>query len=219
MDGLAAISEEVVKTGRSLLEKGLVTGTWGNVSARLPGSGLVAITPSGRDYRLMTADDITVIDLQGAKVAGALNPSSEWPLHAAIYARRPDVGAVVHTHSVFASACAVARRAIPPVIEDLVQLVGGSIDVADYTLPGTMQLADNAVRALADKQAVLLANHGMVGCGQTLREAILVCELVEKAAQIYIYATQLGGAHILSDEDVAVMRGFYLEHYRKRQGG
>jgi len=213
-----AIKEEIVAIGRELLAKGLVSGTWGNVSARIEGSDDVAITPSGRDYRRLTADDVVVVDALGQVVAGGL-PSSEMLLHLAIYAKRRDILAVVHTHSVFASAFAVARRSIPPISEDQVQLIGGAVDVAEYALCGTAELAENAVQALADKQAVLLANHGMVGCGQTLAEAMLACELAEKSAQICIAANQLGGATVLQDEDVAVMRRFYLEKYRQRQGG
>ncbi|MDR3565856.1 MAG: class II aldolase/adducin family protein [Negativicutes bacterium] len=217
-DNLIAIQAEIVATGQTLLANRLVTGTWGNVSTRIPGGELVAITPSGRDYRSLTAEEIVVVDLQGQVVTGG-KPSSELPLHLAIYNRRRDVQAIVHTHSVFASACAVARKSIPPVIEDLIQLVGGAVDVAEYALPGTAELAENTVEALADKQAVLLANHGVIGCGATLGEAILACELVEKAAEIYLYANMLGGAEVLGDEDVAVMRRFYLEHYRQRQRG
>jgi L-fuculose-phosphate aldolase len=152
-------------------------------------------------------------------VAGALKPSSELPLHLAVYAARADVGAVVHTHSIFASACAAARRALPPVIEDLIQIAGGAVEVADYALPGTPELATNAVAALGDRQGALLANHGAVGCGRTADEALLACELIEKGAQIFIYANLLGGAQVLSDGDVAAMRRFYTEHYRRRQEG
>ncbi len=219
MNELTAVRAEVVKTGQAMLERGLVAGTWGNVSIRVPGAELVAVTPSGRDYRSLRPEDVAVVDMRGNRVAGELTPSTETPLHLAVYAARPDIGAVVHTHSVFASACAAARRPLPPVIEDLVQLSGGAIEVAEYALPGTAELAANAVAALADRQAVLLANHGVVGCGRTPAEALLACELVEKGAQIYIYANLLGGARVLSDGDVAAMRRFYVEHYRRRQEG
>jgi len=140
-------------------------------------------------------------------------------LHLAIYKARANVQAIIHTHSVFASACAVAHKNIPPIIEDLVQVVGGGVEVADYALPVTDMLAENIVVALGEKNAVLMANHGVVGCGQSLAEGLMVCELEKKAAQIYIYANQIGGAKVLSDEDVAVMHEFYVEYYRKRQQG
>ncbi|MCX7779708.1 MAG: class II aldolase/adducin family protein [Negativicutes bacterium] len=212
------ICENILAAGRTMLETGLVAGTWGNISARVPGLELVAVTPSGQDYRKLTPADIVFVTMRGQVVAGRLKPSSELPLHLAIYQARHDVQAVVHTHSVFASACAVARKAIPPIIEDLVQVIGGAVEVAAYALPGTKELADNAVAGLQRKNGVLLANHGVVGCGQSLREAMTACELIEKAARIYIYANSLGGAQLLSEKDVAVMHAFYLEHYR-RQGG
>lgn len=209
--------EQILAAGNELLDKGLVTGTWGNISVRLS-EQLFAVTPSGRNYLTLTADDIVIVNAAGDRVAGQLTPSSELPLHLAVYAARADIAAIVHTHSVFASACAVARRPIPPIIEDLVQLAGGEIAVAAYAPPGTAALAENAVRALAAKFAVLLANHGVVACGKTLREAVTAAALVEKAAQIFSWAQLLGGAVPLSDEDITAMHHFYLEHYRQRQG-
>lgn len=210
---------EVVEAGIRLLNKGLVAGTWGNISTRIAGTDLIAVTPSGRDYRGLKETDIIIIDSAGHIIDGNLKPSSEVPMHLSIYQARPDVGAIVHTHSIFASSCAVARKAIPPIIEDLIQVAGGSIDVADYALPGTGRLAQNVVSGLGSKRAVLLANHGVVCCGNNLDEAMLGCELVEKAAKIYIFAAQIGGAVSLGNEDVKIMHDFYLEHYRRRQEG
>jgi len=208
----------ILSAGIDLLDKGLVTGTWGNISVKIPNSTWIAVTPSGRNYRTMREDDVVIVDQRGKTVSSTLKPSSELPLHLAVYQARADVQAIVHTHSIFASACAVARKDIPPIIEDLVQIVGGSVNVARYGFPGTESLADYAVDGLGDKQAVLLANHGMIGCAPSLSEALMVCELVEKAASIYIYAQQLGGAQELAEDDVLRMRQFYLEHYRLRQG-
>ena len=219
MNDTAKIKAEVLHIGHTLLDKGLVAGTWGNISARIPETQLVAVTPSGKNYREITVDDIVIVDITGAVIEGQFKPSSELPLHLAVYHSRNDIQAIVHTHSVFASACAVAHKSIPPIIEDLVQLTGGSVDVANYALPGTDLLAQNVVQALGIKNAVLMANHGVVGCGQTLAEAMMACELVEKAAQIYIYANQIGGAQILSNDDIDVMHNFYVEYYSKRQQG
>lgn len=214
---MQSLRTSIVKAGVSLLDDGLVTGTWGNISVRAD-ECLFAVTPSGRGYRTLQPEDIVVVTADGTPVEGSLRPSSELPLHLAIYQARPDIGAIVHTHSTFASACAVARRAIPPIIEDLVQAVGGEVSVAPYALPGTCELGCGAVDALADKYAVLLANHGAVACGKTLSEAMLVAQLIEKAAQIFCWAHTLGGAVPLSAEDVAGMHRFYLEHYRQRRG-
>ena len=219
MHPITKIKSEVLKGGQALVDKGLVAGTWGNISVRIPETKWIAVTPSGKGYHEITVDDIVIVDAVGTVIEGQFKPSSELPLHLAVYQARTDIQAIVHTHSVFASACAVAHKNIPPIIEDLVQLTGGSVDVAAYALPGTEQLAQNIVKTLGNKNAVLMANHGVVGCGQTLDEAMLACELVEKAAQIYIYANQIGGAQHLSNEDIDVMHKFYVEYYSKRQQG
>lgn len=213
-----AVQEEIVAMGHKLIERGLVVGTWGNISCRAA-EGVIAVTPSGRDYLSLKAKDIVLVNLSGRVLEGELAPSSELPLHLATYLNRPEVHGIVHTHSLFASACAVARREIPPIIEDMIQVVGGSVDVAPYALPGTDELAAGAVKTMGRKNAVLLANHGVIGCGTTLSEALLACELVEKSAQILVYAQSLGGAVPLSDDDVASMHQFYEQHYRLRQGG
>jgi L-fuculose-phosphate aldolase len=212
------VQAEIIAVGHKMIHSGLVTGTWGNISSRVD-AATIAITPSGRNYLSLQAADIILVDQAGNRVAGILPPSSELPLHLALYRTRSDIQAIVHTHSVFASACAVAQKAIPPIIEDLVQVVGGSVDVAPYALPGTLELAAGVVKSLGNKNAVLLANHGVLGCGTNLPEALLCCELVEKAAQIFIYAQTLGGAISLSDADTLVMHQFYNEQYRYRQGG
>lgn len=219
MNHTERIKTEILTVGCMMLDKGLVAGTWGNISSRIPGTEFIAVTPSGKGYREITVTDVVVVDATGTIIEGRFKPSSELPLHLAIYSARPDIQAIIHTHSVFASACAVAHKGIPPIIEDLVQLSGGSVDVAAYALPGTDALAQNVVAALGKKNAVLMANHGVVGCGQSLAEGMLACELVEKAAQIFIYANQIGGAQSLSDEDIEVMHKFYVEYYSKRQQG
>ncbi|MBC7323873.1 MAG: class II aldolase/adducin family protein, partial [Moorella sp. (in: Bacteria)] len=144
--------------GRRLVEERLVVGTWGNISIREDDGQLFVITPSGMPYECIKPEDTVIVNFAGEVVEGDRKPSTETPLHSAIYQARPDVGAVVHTHSTYAGACAVARVPLPPITEDLVQIAGGGVDVAEYALPGSTQLAENALRALGDKNAVLLAN-------------------------------------------------------------
>lgn len=209
------IKSQIIRTGSSLLAKKLVTGTWGNISSRVPNSDYIAITPSGRNYLTLVPNDIVLVDERGTVIEGNLKPSSEMEVHLSIYRVRKDVNAVIHTHSVFASACAVAGKPIPPIIEDLVQNVGGSVDLAQYALPGTKKLAHQVLAALGSKNAALMANHGVVCCGHSLDECMLASELVEKAAQIYIYANTLGNVQVLSPDDIDVMHKFYLTDYRQ----
>ncbi|KXB07955.1 aldolase, partial [candidate division MSBL1 archaeon SCGC-AAA382M17] len=172
---LAKEREEVVQAGLEVYERGLVAGTWGNISSRLEKDReKFAITPSGMDYREVEKSDIVILNLNGEKVEGDKKPSSEKKLHIHIYKSRDDINSIVHSHSIYASAIAVARRDIPPIIEDMVQIVGGNVETADYKLPGTDDLAEAALDALSNKKAALLANHGVVALGEDMKEALKV---------------------------------------------
>ncbi|NLY31759.1 MAG: class II aldolase/adducin family protein [Firmicutes bacterium] len=206
---------QVVEYGRQMARAALAVGTWGNISCRLPGN-LMAITPSGMEYEALEPKDIVIMDLEGNCLEGECKPSTEQPLHRAIYAARDDVGAIVHTHSVYASAMAAARKPIPAAVEDLVQIVGGDVRVAAYALPGSSQLGSNAVAALAGRNGALLANHGVVGVGTELGQALLICQIIEKSAQIYIAAQAIGGVVELPQEDIDIMRDFFLHKYGQR---
>jgi L-fuculose-phosphate aldolase len=152
----------------------------------------------------------------GEKRAGRLKASSETKTHLALYRARPDVGGIVHTHSVYASAHAAARAPIPALVEDMAQVVGGTVECADYALAGTQALADNVVRGLGSRSAVLLANHGVFGVGPSVPEALRVCQIVEKAAWIHVLARTLGTPAVLPPEDVERLRDGYLHAYGQR---
>jgi L-fuculose-phosphate aldolase len=219
MNDLTQLKSAVVEAGRQIFERGLVAGTWGNISLRSDSGDQIAVTPSGSPYTGLQPTDIVVVSADGHLLAGQ-RPSSELPLHLAIYAARP-MYSPWFTLTAFTPRLAPWRReTIPPCLEEMVQVVGGGVEVAEYALPGTAELARNAVKALADRTAVLLANHGAVACGPNLPEALLIAELVEKAAQIHAIATQFGGGRRLDEEDIRLMRRFYVESYRqlKRKG-
>lgn len=204
---------EIVRAGKRIYERGLVAGTWGNISRRLEDDETkFAITPSGMDYEDTQEEDIVVLNLDGEKVKGEREPSTEFHLHQHIYSSREDTNAIVHTHSTFASAVSCTRESIPPLVEDMVQIVGGRIETADYKLPGTEELAESAVEALGDKRAALLANHGVVSLGEDLEEAMKVSEIVEKSAKIFLLANLSGEIHELSDAEVKKMRDLYEDY-------
>lgn len=195
-----------------MVELGLVSGTAGNVSRRLSstdGRGLMAITPSGVSYDGLTADDIVVTDFELEAVEGERVPSSESLLHAGIYVRRPDVRAVVHTHSVYSSVLAVAGIDLPPVIDEVVVYVGGTVRVSDYGFPGTEELAENVCRALGGNKAAFIANHGAVAAGNSLEEALDICILIERASQIYLMARALGKVTPIAPEFVEAEATLY----------
>ncbi|OEF96141.1 hypothetical protein BHF68_09550 [Desulfuribacillus alkaliarsenatis] len=198
-----------------MIESKLVASTWGNVSAKVDNDNLIVITPSGVDYKNLTFNELPVIDMDGKKIYGKYEPSSEKLLHLALLKNRKDIHGVMHTHSIYASAFSVIREAIPPIIEDMVQIAGGEIPVAPYHLPGTPELGNDVLRVMQDKYGALMANHGFVGVGRTVHEAFKVCLVVEKAAQIHFIAKAIGTPNILSEEDVSIMRKGYLESYSK----
>ncbi|MGQ9557285.1 MAG: class II aldolase/adducin family protein [Desulfurispora sp.] len=204
---------EIIQTGRAMSCGGLVLGTWGNISCRGPQPGQILITPSGMAYEQLKPRDLVCLDLAGQVIQGHRRPSSEYLLHLAIYRRRPDVGAIVHTHSIYASALAVLRRELPPLLEETAQVAGGAVPCAPYARAGTEQLAELAAEALGQGQAVLLANHGVVGVGRHLKEALTVCQVVEKSAMVYLLASSLGQPHILPPIEVAELRRIFTRHY------
>ncbi len=121
--------ERVCQMGRKLLESGLVAGTWGNISVRLDAERM-AITPTAEDYTTLSPDDVPVVSLTDGSHAAGKKPSSEWRLHAAVYRERSDAGAVIHTHSMSASTVAAARRGVPPILDDLAQIIGPGVRCA-----------------------------------------------------------------------------------------
>ncbi len=195
-----------------MAELGLTTGTSGNVSVRLQPQetrSLLAITPTRIPYSVLRDKDIIVADLDLEPVEGTLVPSTEGLLHAAIYRARPDVGAVVHTHSVFASVAAVAGLEIPPIMDEMVVAIGGAIQVSEYAFPSSQELADNVCAALGNRNAAIIRNHGAVGVGKDLDEALDVCALTERVAQVFVYSSLLGRVNMLPQEVVEAESAIY----------
>ncbi len=190
----------LVEATRQLVHDGLVVGTAGNVSVRVP-DGLV-ITPTAVPADEMAPEQLAVLDAEGGQVGGTHRRSSEWRLHLAIYQARPDVGAVVHTHSVAATALAVLRLPLPPIHYAMHQL-GGEVRVAPYATFGSVELAQEAAAALKAAHAVLLANHGAVAVGPDLPTALERARLLEWLCRVYLEARQGGTPHVLTPTEMA----------------
>ena len=203
----------VLETALKQLDLGLVTELSGNVSVRLWADGgrdLLAVTPTGRRYSELSADDVAVVDFELEPVEGDLIPSSESLLHVGIYRARRDVGAIIHTHSVFTSVVAVSGvKEVPPMIDEAVVAIGGPIHVSEYAFPGSQQLADNVCAALGPRNAAIIKNHGAVGIGRDLGEALDVCTLTERIAQVFYYASKLGDVQTLPEEVVEAETAIY----------
>lgn len=203
--------EAVLEAVQRIVTAGLVAGASGNVSMRIarPDADLFAVTASRVPYHRFRLEHVLVVDAEIEPVFGDGIPSSESLAHMAVYRARADVGAVIHTHSPYASAFAVACRPIPPVLDEQVVLLGGQVEVADYGASASQALATQAVAALGDRAAVLLRHHGVLGAGADIDEAVAVVELVERVAKVHALASILGGAHELPSDVVASEQKVY----------
>lgn len=209
--------DKLLAAVREMDRLGLVSGTSGNASVRIdsPGSpDAFLITPAALPYPGMTPDQLVPVDGELKPIEGTGTPSSESLLHLAIYRARKDVGAVMHTHSVYATALGVAGRALPAIVDELTVYVGGQVEVAKYGFPGTQALANAGVDALGDRRAVLIPHHGMFAVADTAAEALRVCALVERVAQVFIHAETLGGAKEIPSESFEAERQMYLKRTR-----
>ena len=175
---------KIVRVAQALDQAGFCPSKSGNVSCRHR-DGLL-ITPSGLPDAVMRPGDIVALDLAGKVRAGSGKPSSEWPFHTTIYRARPEAQAIVHTHSPMATALSCARKGLPA-FHYMIALCGGpDVRCADYATFGTQALAENAVRGLKDRKAVLLANHGVIALGSTLEGAHTIAAEVENLARQYL---------------------------------
>ena len=191
---LHAMHETVLAAAKELDARGLVEGSSGNLSARIDDRH-VCMTPSSIPYDEMVLEDLVVVDVDGNVVDGERGPTSEKALHLACYRRYPEVGAVIHSHAVHATMFAVARQPIPAAIEEVAVYIGGDVPVCEYTMTGTDELGEVVAEQLADRAAVLVANHGMVTVGPTMAKAMHAATLVERTAQIVHGARLLGQVH------------------------
>jgi L-fuculose-phosphate aldolase len=204
----------VCEAGKRLLRENLVSGTWGNLSLRIDDENM-AITPSGKPYESLTPEDMVLVNYRTLAWNGENKPSSELKLHAAVYSERNDINAVIHTHQVNASTVAAARREVPPILDDMAQIIGPSVRVADYALPNTKKIVRKTMKALRGRNAALMANHGAVCIGRDMEEAFVVCQVLEKACRAFIEAEFLGGAKGIGHVEAWIMHKYYLMKYSK----
>lgn len=196
---------ELLEIAKNMYETKLVAGYSGNISVCDRTNHTVIITPSSLGYKTMKVEDLMVIDFEGNIIEGKHEPSSEWRMHVQIYKNYPDVNAVVHTHSSYATGFAVQQRSIPIILIEMVPFIGGDIPVAKFELPGTVALGEEVSTALKGRQGCLLANHGVVAIGENLQDAYVVAEYIEDAATIYHHALSTGEPILINESDVEKM--------------
>lgn len=188
---------------------GLIHGTSGNIAVRDAESGVIAISPSGRPYAAMTAEEIAIVAPDGTWLEGPYKPSSETPMHTAVYRARPDVGATVHLHGLYSTVMAMEGDELPPSTPP--QALLAPIRVVPFALPGSGELARSVAQILGAGRAVLLRNHGSFCCGKDIADAMTAAIYTEEAAQVAWHAALLGRFHPLSPQEVekvkAVLEG------------
>jgi L-fuculose-phosphate aldolase len=176
------------------LARGIVHGTAGNMSIRDPESGLIAISPSGIPYPDVTPADIVIVNDAGDIVDGRRKPSSETPLHMMVMRARPDVRAIVHTHSHYSTVVSCIRPYLPPILTEVCLVVGARVPVTRYGLTGTPDFGESVIEVLEpDSRAIILKNHGLICFGDSFAAALGIAEVVEEGARVYVNALAANG--------------------------
>jgi L-ribulose-5-phosphate 4-epimerase len=179
----------IVDTAQLLTHKGYLMATGGNLSLRIPGQNLLAVTPSNTDYLTMTADDICILDFNLNVLEGTLKPSVESGMHAAIYAVRSDVNAIVHTHQVYASALTLMKAPIPALFDEQVRFLGRSVEIIPYAPSGTGMLKNTVAKHVKNHHnAYMMQNHGALLFGHDMERAVHNVEILEKCSLAYLLA-------------------------------
>jgi L-fuculose-phosphate aldolase len=207
--------EEVVKYSKKLITSGLTTGTGGNISIYKRDKKLFAISPSGMDYFETEPEDVVVMDIEGKIVDGVRKPSSEHELHRIFYQNREDINAVVHTHSTYSSVLATLREPLPA-SSYLVAFSGLDVRCASYASFGTRELAENTYAAMENRNAVLMANHGLLAGNNDILNAFNVAEQIEHCAEVYVKARSIGIPVILDEEEMEEMVVRFRQSYGQK---
>jgi L-fuculose-phosphate aldolase len=203
---------EVIRTCFSMRDQlGYFMGTWGSISVRVEGGFLV--TPSRMKLEEIKPEDLVVVDWEGSVIGGHRQPTIDAELHRQVLLHRPDLGALIHSHSPWASVCACSHRSIPVFTDDMAAVIGGEVRTTRYVPAGQdRELAQAARDAIGpDASAVLLANHGVVAGGRDLAEAVVAAQIVERGAMIFIQSEALGGATPIAEQHWRGQRARYLE--------
>ena len=199
-DVVGGLRDRLVRVGRELYSQGLVVEAEGNISARIPNTDKILIKPSGVCMGFLNPEDLIIVDLEGNKVEGKLNPSLETPMHTAIYRVRPDVNGVVHSHAPTATAFGIAGIEIIPLQVEMFTHVPNGVPIVPFKLPGSKELAEAVQKSIMEYNAVILENHGIITVGPTIEEACLLNRMVEECAKLQYTAIMLAGREAISWE-------------------
>lgn len=195
---------KLIEYGKKLVVEKLTKGTGGNLSVFDRNLGYIAITPSGIDFFEMKDKDIVILDLNGNVVEGENLPSSEWQMHLKLYKTREDIDAVIHAHTLYSTVLACLHEELPAT-HYMIAVAGKNVRVANYATYGTEELAENAAKAMEERKAVLLANHGILAGSNDLLNTFNIIEEVEYCSKIYCISKSIGEPFILPDDEMELM--------------
>ncbi len=210
---LESIRQQLYTLHLELVKYNLVVWTMGNVSARDPETGLVAIKPSGIRYEDLRPEDMVIVDMDANIIEGTLKFSSDTLTHLFIYRQRPDVNGVCHTHSTFATAFAAVGRPIPCFLTGMADEFGGEIPLGGFELIGSEAIGREVCRVIGNSKAVIMQNHGLFSIGKSAETAVKAAVMAEDAARTSFYALQLGTPIPISNADVAKLYDRYSNVY------
>ena len=212
---MAIVRQELAEFGRKIAEAGLTAGAGGNISAR--DGRLVWVKPSGLAMADLKGTDLCCIDVDsGRQIDGKLKPTSELPMHLAVYRARPDIRAIFHTHSPWASGLVSTTGSdFKPMFAEVINDLGGIVTVP-YLTPSTRELADSVAEAARANETIFLQNHGVVALGRTMKQAFFRCCVAEDAAKSFIAAAVTGTPAFLSKEQIAELKKLSAGEYRTR---
>ncbi len=199
---LEELRKEVLEAAVDLLKYGLVTLTGGNVSGRDEATGYIAITPSGMPYEALSPEDIVIIDIEGNVIEGKWKASVDTPDHLYIYKQRQDLFSIIHTHSTYACSFAMLHREIPCAATTLANEVGGSVPVARYAPVNSGLIGPSVVEVIGNKSGCLLANHGVMTVGTSVKHALTAAVMLEDNAKSYLFAKSIGEPVLLEEEEI-----------------
>ncbi len=211
-----ALKVEMIEKCRLLEKLGYFVGTWGNISARVP-EGFI-ITPSRVQYSVIEPGDFVTVSPEGEVVSGHRVPSSETEIHRAVLNKKGNIGAIIHSHSPYATAVSCLHQSIPVFVEDMAQIIGGEVRCTRYVPAGQhKRIAEEVGHTIGEENAVLLANHGVLCCGRDLDEALIANQILEKAAMMMLVAGGREAVIPIPEEFVRSERHRFLYKYGTKQ--
>ena len=215
-DALQKAKEEVLWGCRLMVERGYLLGTVGNLSARADGTDLVVITPTSLPYDTMTEEDLVVVNLNGEIVSGKHQPSIECSMHLGVYRARPELRALVHTHSKYATTVSLIKELdIMPAIDTEQSLyLGGDINIVPFAFPGSKELAEYVKEGIGTNTGLLMANHGALGVGISMKDAVIASDIIERNSEMYLLLKAGGFDYKPMTEDYKV---FVKEKSKKKR--